>query len=213
MVKLIPSIASANPLFLATEINRLNLAGKYHVDIEDGNFIPNITFGIKTVNAIASYTKADLDVHLMVKNPEDYIEDLILCGIKSIAFHIETVKYPALLLNKIKKLGGRAGLAMNLRVSVSELSAYKELIDYVLIMTSEPDYQQQIFNPNALQRINTARRMLGKPIMVDGGIGANELDQVTRAGVEFVVMGRALWDAADPAKQYRFLMDQANKST
>lgn len=213
MIKIIPSLASANQLFLAMEIDRIKEQGRLHIDIEDGNFIPNITFGIKTVKMVASYAQIVLDAHLLVTNPENYIDDLINCGVKDIVFHIEATSYPAALLNKIRRLGGKAGLAMNLKVNVSELFPYIDYLDYVLLMTSEPDDFEQKFNPRVVNRIIDIRQMLPKKIsvMVDGGIGGQELTEVVQAGADIVIMGRALWNASDPLVQYYLFLEQVTR--
>ncbi len=212
MIDIIPSLASANQLCLQSCLDQAEAVQKIHLDIEDGNFVPNITFGMKIVSAVAAYTNCTLDAHLMVTNPDFYLDELLRLGIRKIAFHIESTIYPAQYLYKIKQAGGVAGLAFNCMADVADALPYVSDLDYVLIMTSEPDGRGQRFNSYMLEKIREARRLLPEhiSIMVDGGISEQELLAVRFAGADCVVMGRAIWSASDPAAAYTRLMELAN---
>lgn len=212
MIQIHPSLASADQINLEKQISSLGDVRYLHLDIEDGNFVPNLTFGLKTIEAIASHAQQILDAHLMVNNPVNYIEKLSSLGVNQIAVHMEALQYPAECLSAIRTHGGMAGLAFNCMTPVTLALPYTGLLDYLLIMTSEPDGCGQLFNPYALKKIAQARDLFPEhiSIMVDGGIGERELPQVVRAGANAIVMGRAVWGAENPAAQYAALTNLAN---
>ena len=201
MIKIIPSITCANPLCYGEEIRRLGDCPYLHIDIEDGNFIPNITFGMKSIRAVASVTKARMDAHLMTTYPDDYIDDLAALGVSAICFHIECAPYPLQYINKIKALGMRAGLAVNLKTSLDELKMFAQDIDYLLVMTGEADYGTLDFHGAALERVKQARAMLPDSVelWVDGGVGQAQLGRLVECGADTAVMGRAVFQSPDPA--------------
>lgn len=200
---IIPSIASAKQLKIYEELNRFSSDQPMHIDIEDGNFIPNITFGIKTVNEIAKLWKGPLDAHLLVTNPVYYIRQLFECGIGRIAFHIEATEYPLDIIRGIKKLGMVAGLALNFKTPLCSLEMFIEDIDYVIVMTSEPDNSEQRFHALACERIKSVRKILpyGKGVWADGGITAKHLGDICKAGADTVIIGRSVFNAEDPKKE------------
>lgn len=213
MTDLIPSIASANQLELKKSLDSLGKIKRIHFDIEDGNFIPNITFGIRTVRDVLAYTTREADVHLMVTTPGLYIDDLMALGVRSIAIHCESTLFPTPYLRRIHQLGGRAGLALNFMAPASNVIPYIKEIDYVLVMTSEPDGMGQEFNPGMLDKIGWLRRCLPEriSIMADGGISEEWLPRVVAAGADTVVLGRALW-ADNPDAQYDKLQQLLEES-
>ena len=198
-----PSLASANPLRLARSIASLGAHPVLHLDIEDGNFIGNITFGMKTVRAVAEFAPQALDAHLMTSRPRDWAGELLACGVKRVAFHIESEPYPLELLRAIRDAGGEAGLALNLQADIARLAPYAHALDYVLLMACEPDGRGQEFNPFVLQRTRQARSLLppGVRIVVDGGVNETNMRGLVAAGADVLVMGRAVWAAADPAAE------------
>ena len=212
MIEIDPSIASANQIDIARQIEKLGGASKLHLDIEDGNFVPNITFGLKTAAEIAAVAPQELDAHLLALHPECYIEALLRLNVRRVAVHMEAVRYPAEQLHQIRALGGEAGLALNCGTSVSQALPYAKVLDYLLIMTSEPDGQGQRFNPYMVKKIREARELFpaSVSIMVDGGIGERELPLVAAAGADTVVMGRAVWGAQNPGAECARLANIAN---
>ena len=209
MPRIIPSIASSDPLNIERTLRLLGDRGSLHLDIEDGNFIPNITFGMKTVRAIHRATSLPLNAHLMVTNPMDYLAAMAECGVTELCFHVESHPYPLQILNRIKSLGMKAGLAFNFSTPVSAAEPFCDDADFLLIMTSEEDGKGQIFHPRSLKRIAEARRMLApeKSVWVDGGIGEAELPLVCGAGADTVIMGRAVVNAEDPWERIRYFTD------
>ena len=191
--EIIPSIASGNMLMLGQTIEELKGFNRLHLDIEDGNFVPNITFGIKTIQAISSVATQLLDVHILAYHPERYIDQLSECGVSNVAVHFETLKYPMEVLHQIHCMGMKAGLALNIATPVELIEPFVEKLDYILIMTSEPDGEGQIFCPSVLKKIKKAKKFVGKEIWVDGGIGEKELNLVEEAGADKIIMGRGIF--------------------
>lgn len=212
MIQIIPSLASADPLNLKECLDSLGSVSHVHLDIEDGNFVPNITFGLKTALAVRAYTSCQLDAHLLVTHPLDYLEPLLNAGVDAIAIHVESTAYPSESLTRIRKSGAKAGLAFNCKTDIAEALPYVDDLDYVLIMTSEPDGRAQQMKPRILGKIRYARNRLPKTVavMVDGGIGSDSLTQVVQAGADSIILGRAIWSAKDPESALRQFFEQAN---
>lgn len=203
MAHITPSLASADPLNLAASIAALGDYPHLHLDIEDGNFVDNITFGMKTVRAVAGTAPQALDAHLMTENPAFWVGELLRAGVKTIAFHVESAAYPLEIVHAIREAGGRAGLALNLKAPIESLAPYADKIDFALVMASEPDGEGQQFNPYAATRVAQAREILPArvAIAVDGGVNETNMMALRRAGAEVFVMGRAVWGAPDPRAQ------------
>lgn len=212
MFNIIPSIASANQLNLSSELDRIGNIRYLHLDIEDGNFIQGITFGVDTIKAIASYTKAELDVHLEVTNPEYYINDLCDCGVNSIAPHIEAMPYPSKVLGMINARGKKAGLALNIKTDIHEVEPFIDQINYVILLSCEPDFNNLRFSRPVLNKIRKLRLLLPPKISIwaDGGISERELKEVADAGADAAIMGRAIFHADKPEEEYRRLMNLVN---
>jgi ribulose-phosphate 3-epimerase len=210
--RIIPSIASANPLVLKEEIKALTFLSELHIDIEDGNFIPNITFGMKTVRAITTLWKGETNVHLFVTNPMDYIEDLAVCGVSVVFFHIEATRYPLEVVAKIRKYGMIPGIAFNPGTSFYESEYILEQADCCLIMSSEPDGKGQKFLPHTLDRVQKLRTILRpeKEIWVDGGIRENEALSLVKAGANVLIMGRFFFENQNKEIMTKNLIQRLN---
>lgn len=197
--QIIPSIASADPLRIDREIERLGGWPKLHYDIEDGNFVPNITFGTKLLKRIVSMEDMEVDVHLLANHPEQYLDCIKECNIRCVAFHIEAVSYPLVLIRKMKYMGIKAGIALNFLTPIELLKPFMDELDYVLIMTAEPDGEGQKFYPPMLDKIRKAKKLLspGKEVWADGGIGEGELEKAVEAGADTVIMGRSIFESSD----------------
>ncbi len=202
---IIPSIASANPMNLQAELDRISSIPNLHVDIEDGNFVPNITFGAKTTKALAAAFPGDIDVHLMTTDPEQHLGWLAEAGIKTVCAHVEALPYPKQFLQHARALGMQAGLAINLRIAPEELRLYTDALDYVLVMTSEPDGADQAFFPGAIARVAAVRAVLppAARLWCDGGITPDRLADLAAAGMDTAIMGRAVFNAPDPVSALR----------
>lgn len=197
MTKILPSLASANQMCLGDEIRRVASLGCLHFDIEDGNFVPNITFGMKTIKSACAIAKgAACDAHLMVTNPEDYLDALADNGFEAVAFHWEAAPYPMRLIHRIHALGMRAGIAINPRTPACEIAGYLDSADYVLVMSSEPDGAGECFQERALDKIRFFREQAPSlEVIVDGGVNRDNFRDVVSAGADGVVLGRAIFRA------------------
>lgn len=199
MKRIIPSVASANPLYLAEEMQAFPPETPLHIDIEDGNFVNNITFGMRTVRAIANaFPQYPLCFHLMTTAPDHYFREIAACGGREVAVHFESLPYPAETLCAIRELGMKAGLALNLRTPVEQIAPFIEYLDFVMLMTSEcgsGGTNGLGFCLASHGRIEKMRALLPKEkeLWVDGGIDETELARCFALGVDAVVAGRLLF--------------------
>ncbi len=198
-MKIIPSIASANQVNLQSEIERLGTCyDNLHIDIEDGNFIENITFGFKTIQALRSICNKQFSVHLMVTEPKAYISKLADLNCSHIFVHVENMIYLRELINLIKSFHIKAGIALN---PISKVHDYQYLfkdIDAVLFMTSEPDHEGQHFNEAILENIIDFKSYRHIELWADGGIKLEHLDMLEEKQIDYVVMGRELFKSLQP---------------
>ena len=198
---LTPSIASANPLVIGEILNSLDPWPYLHIDIEDGNFVPNITFGMKTVRAICSKARnKQIQVHLMVNHPEDYLEELAVCGVNCVVAQIEALNYPMQFLNRCRALGMKAGLALNMKTSIEDTKIFWNVMDQILLMTSEPDSAgEELYKPALERAMNLASRPHnGLELYVDGGLTKEALCQLSNVEVDGAVLGRLVFQSPNP---------------
>ncbi|MBQ6508385.1 MAG: ribulose-phosphate 3-epimerase [Flexilinea sp.] len=208
-IRLIPSIASADQLHIADEIDRVKPWELLHIDIEDGNFVPNITFGEKTVRAVSRYAPQQLDGHILANDPEQYLQLFADCGFKRAAAHLEALPYPLTFLNKARELGMRSGLALNFATPAEAVLPFRSAMDYVIVMTSEPDGKGQQFFPPVLEKISRLRAILPPEteIWADGGVNESNMRQVTAAGADTLIMGRCVFGSPSPIDTLRKLQE------
>lgn len=194
-VTIIPSIASANQLCIGEEIGRLEKWDRLHIDIEDGNFVPNITFGEKMIRSIAAVCRQELDAHILANHPQYYLGFLQECRVKSVAVHLEALTYPLDILNQIRDKKMHPGLALNFSTPAEDVLPFAEALDYVIVMTAEPDARGQQFHLPILNKIQRLRKLLPSQVSVwaDGGIKDANLAQVAAAGADTVIMGRSIF--------------------
>lgn len=199
---LAPSILSADFTNLAQQIRLVEMGGAdwIHCDVMDGHFVPNITFGPFVVEAVKRITKLPIDVHLMIENPDLYIEDFIKAGASYLTVHVEEVVHLNRTINKIKELGGKAGVVINPATPVNSILDIAEYIDLLLIMTVNPGFGGQSFISNSTRRIEEAfelRKKLNAEFLieVDGGINSKTIKLVKEAGADVFVAGAALFKA------------------
>lgn len=200
MKVLAPSILSADLSALAQQIRMVEIGGAdwIHCDIMDGHFVPNITFGPVIVKAAKKCTTLPLDVHLMIKNPDNYLEDFRNAGADIISVHFEEVVHLNRTISKIKELGAKAGVVINPSTPVSLLKDVAEYIDLLLIMTVNPGFGGQSFISNSERRIAEAaelRRSLNANFLieVDGGINNKTIKSVLKAGCDVFVAGSSIF--------------------
>jgi ribulose-phosphate 3-epimerase len=199
---LAPSILSADFTNLSQQIRLVEMAGAdwIHCDVMDGHFVPNITFGPFIVEAVNRITNLPLDVHLMIENPELYIQDFIQAGADYITVHVEEVIHLNRLVNQIKELGAKAGVVINPSTPVQSIKDVAEYIDLLLIMTVNPGFGGQKFIPNSIRRIHEAVELREKfhakfLIEVDGGINNQNIKAVSDAGADVFVAGASIFKA------------------
>ncbi|MCW2253978.1 protein sgcE [Providencia alcalifaciens] len=191
-----PSLASADPLRLGDIMDNFanEEIGSLHLDIEDGNFISNITFGLKVVKAVSQVTKHALSIHLMVVQPAFWIRELAPFSPKWIFFHPEVVQNPSEIIAEIKKIGVKAGLALNPATQFEPYQYLIEQFDAVMVMTSEPDGHHQQFISNMKDKIQKITQMSPKlACWVDGDVNLDNITILKKAGATHCVVGRSLF--------------------
>ena len=204
MALLAPSLLSADFVRLAEEIARVEAAGAdwMHLDIMDGHFVPNLTFGPPVVAAIRKITKLPLDVHLMVTNPADLVEQFAAAGADWLTVHVETEPHLHRLVNRIRELGVKPAVTLNPATPVAQLDEILSEVDMVLVMSVNPGFGGQKFIPASLAKISRLKEKLsqiGRPVLieVDGGVNETTAPQLVQAGVDVLVAGSAVFGSRD----------------
>ena len=204
-VEIAPSILAANFASLGEEIRAVQQGGAamLHVDVMDGHFVPNISIGVPVVASLRKATQLTLDVHLMIENPERYVEAFAEAGADMISVHQEATPHLDRVLTAIRELGREAGAVINPATPVAALSEVLGKTDYVLVMSVNPGFGGQAFLPGALEKIRQLKEMRARynhsfRIEVDGGIGPENVVQAVRAGAEILVAGTSIFHTPDP---------------
>lgn len=211
-VRIAPSILSADFGRLAEEVAMCQSAGAdwIHIDVMDGQFVPNLTFGAKVIETVRGLTTLPLDVHLMVIEPEKYLEPFAAAGASIMSIHVEAAPHLHRQVYRIKELGCQAGVVLNPASPIELVAEIAADIDLLLLMSVNPGFSAQEFIPASIPKVNRARRMLDDSgsraaLEVDGGIARETIGAVWRAGADTFVAGNAIFGAADPAAEIEAL--------
>jgi ribulose-phosphate 3-epimerase len=215
MKKIAPSILSADFSKLGEEVKAVEQAGAdyIHVDVMDGHFVPNITIGPIIVNAVKGVTKLPLDVHLMISNPDDFIDDFVQAGADILTVHAEAGYHLHRSLQHIRKAGAKPGVSLNPASPLSMIEYVLDDLDMVLLMTVNPGFGGQDFIPEVIPKIERLREMIDKrgldiELEVDGGIGPETINRVSSAGADVFVAGSAIFHSHDYAETIRLMRER-----
>jgi ribulose-phosphate 3-epimerase len=211
-IQIAPSILSADFAALGEAIAAVERGGAdlIHVDVMDGHFVPNITIGPPVVRAIKRVASRPLDVHLMIEEPDRYIEEFVDAGAEMVSVHVEAVPHLHRTIGFIKKLGARAGAVLNPSTPVITLQDIAGDLDYVLVMSVNPGFGGQEFIPHSVEKVRHVRDVLtaagsSAPIEIDGGIDEETAPKVVAAGARILVAGHAIFGTGDPERATRAL--------
>lgn len=212
MAKLAPSILSADFSRLAEQVNEIEKAGAHliHVDVMDGHFVPNITFGAPVMKSLLGKTGIPFDVHLMIENPDMYIADFVTENTEYITVHQEACTHLHRTIQNIRAHGVKAGVSINPATPVCMIEEVLSDVDMVLVMSVNPGFGGQKFIPSALDKIRALdnirkERNLDFVIEIDGGAGADNIDEILAAGTDIVVAGSSVFKKGDIDKQVKLL--------
>ncbi len=218
-VRIAPSILSADFAALGDAIGRVERGGAdlIHVDVMDGHFVPNITIGPPVVKSLKKVATVPLDVHLMIEEPDRYIEAFAAAGAGMMSVHVEVLPHLHRTVHAIKALGVKAGVVLNPSTPVVSLEEIAGDVDFVLVMSVNPGFGGQTFIPRSESKVRAVRALLDRagnpaPIEVDGGIDATNAARLVAAGARILVAGNAIFGTADPVQATRDLKAIASEA-
>jgi len=216
-VRIAPSILSADFAALGSAVAAAERGGAdlIHVDVMDGHFVPNITIGVPVVQSLRRIATVPLDVHLMIEEPDRYIEAFVDAGAAMVSVHVEVLPHLHRTVHAIRALGAKAGVVLNPATPVGTLADIAGDVDYVLVMSVNPGFGGQTFIPRSESKVREVRALLDRcgsraPIEIDGGIDQQNVARVVAAGAEIIVAGSAVFHNSDPERATRELKAAAN---
>lgn len=214
-----PSILSADFTRLGEEIRAIETAGAdwVHVDVMDGHFVPNITMGPLIVEAVRKSTGLPIDVHLMIENPERYIQDFVKAGADMVSVHLETGYHLNRTLELIRSQGARPGVVLNPATSLNGMDWVLEYVDFVLLMSVNPGFGGQSFIPNTLEKTRRLKQMImdinpSVLIQIDGGVNPSTIARISQAGADVFVAGSAVFGSSNYAETIAEMKLKAGQS-
>ena len=212
---ILPSLLLCDFGNLEREVDKLRAAGirALHLDVMDGHFVPNLTYGMPIVEALRRLTDMPLDVHLMIAEPQRYVRQFIDAGADILTIHVEAVSDPAPVLREIRELGAAAGIALNPDTPLSTLESCKGLCDLVLVMSVQAGFGGQGFRTVALDKLRQLRPIVGPNVLleVDGGVNEATIGQCANAGAQLFVVGSAIFRAPNYAPAIESLTAEAKR--
>jgi len=218
--KISPSILAADFAKLGEEVKAVQKAGAdyIHIDVMDGHFVPNITIGPPIVEALHRITSLPLDVHLMIQNPDDFLEAFIEAGANILTVHVEAAVHLHRTMMEIKKRGGRAGVSLNPATPLCSIEPVLEYADLALVMTVNPGFSGQEFIPSVLPKIEQLRQMIDKKglpleVEVDGGIKIENIGLVVKAGADVFVSGSGIFKTSNYRQTIAAMREEIRKNT
>jgi ribulose-phosphate 3-epimerase len=216
-VRIAPSILSADFTILGQQIAAAERGGAdlIHVDVMDGHFVPNLSIGVPVVRSIRKVATVPLDVHLMIEEPDRYVDAFVKAGAAMISVHLEVLPHLHRTLQAIKELGAKAGVAINPSTPVGSLEEVAGMVDHVLVMSVNPGFGGQTFIPRSESKIRAVRTLLDRqgnaaPIEVDGGVDTSNAARLVDAGVTILVAGTSIFGTGDPEQAVRDLRAAAD---
>ena len=217
MIQIAPSILAADFAALGQAIAAAEAGGAdfIHIDVMDGHFVPNLTVGVPVVRSLRKVAKVPLDVHLMIEDPDRFVEDFVAAGAAMLSVHVEVLPHLHRTIQYIKSLGAKAGVAINPSTPVGALEEIAGDVDHVLVMSVNPGFGGQTFIPRSESKIKAIRKLLDQagnraPIEVDGGVDASNAARLISAGASILVAGHAIFSSPDPAAATRELRAAAS---
>ena len=215
-VRIAPSVLAADFAALGDAVRQMEAAGadQIHVDVMDGHFVPNLTMGPAVVAALKRSTRLPLDVHLMIQEPDRYLETFIRAGAAMVTVHAEVTPHLHRTLHAIRQLGAAAGVALNPSTPVDQIRDVVSELDLILIMSVNPGFSGQVFIPHSLEKVAAARRLLSAhgsdaALSVDGGVDLSNAAALVTHGASTLVAGTSVFGAADPAAAVKALRTAA----
>ena len=217
MIEIAPSILSADFTRLGEEIRAVERGGAsvLHVDVMDGQFVPNLTIGLPVVKSIAKFTKIPIDCHLMIEKPDRYAVKFVEAGASMVSVHVEADVHLHRTLSAIREAGGQAGVAINPGTPLISLEEVLPSADFILIMSVNPGFGGQKFITTALDKVRRLRMMIQERrlqtrIEIDGGVDVDNIVQVINAGAEIIVAGSAIYGKGDATAAVKELLNAAS---